>query len=114
MQVLPNQNSPFVRLPSGIIIPPWNSYLQQFTQEPPPIAAITVGTSPFSYIAKEPGYVSVTGGTVSAIVLTRGTDTINLTGLKAVPVSIKDIVTITYSVLPTIKFIPVYGANTTK
>lgn len=114
MQVLPNQNSPFVRLPSGIIIPPWNSYLQQFTQAPPPFVALTVGTSPFSYTAKEPGYVAIPSGTISAIILSRGTGTIDLTGEKIIPVSINDIVTVTYSVLPVIKFIPIYGANTTK
>lgn len=86
------------------------SYLQQFTQAPPKFVAITVDTSPFSYTAKEPGFVFVAGGTVSALALTRGTDMLDMTGQKIVPVSINDTVTATYSVLPTMVFIPIYGA----
>lgn len=100
---------------AGLIIQPWIAYLQQFTIPPPPFLDITVTASPFEYEAKEPGYISVTGGTVSAISLTRGTDTI-IVGTATrllVPVAINDIVTITYTVLPTIKFIPSYGQNTT-
>lgn len=85
-------------------------YLQQFTQAPPPFIQIDVDGSPFSYTAKEPGYVIVSAGTVSAVALTRGTDTLDFTGQMQVPVSIGDTVTVTYSVLPTITFIPIYGA----
>lgn len=44
------------------------------------------------------------------IELIRGTDTLDMTGQKIVPVSINDIVTATYSILPTMIFIPIYGA----
>lgn len=108
MQPLPNQNSPFVQLPNGRIVPPWNSYLQQFTQQPPNIIPITVTASPFSYTAREPGHVVVEGGTVSLVQLTRGSVTVTVL-TNIVPVSIGDTVGITYSVLPTIKFIPMYG-----
>lgn len=86
------------------------SYLQQFTQAPPKFLPIIVDTSPFSYTAKEPGFVFVSGGTVSAITLMRGPDSLNVTGQKIIPVSINDIVETTYSVLPTLTFIPIYGA----
>jgi hypothetical protein len=69
-----------------------------------------VGTSPFSYTAKEPGYVIITAGTISAIHLIRGNVDITLTGQKIIPVSINDIVAITYSVKPTVQFVPIYGA----
>lgn len=85
-------------------------YLQQFTQAPPQFVQITVDISPFSYTAVEPGYVIISGGTVSAIHLLRGTDNLNLTGQKIIPVSIGDTVVTTYSVLPTMTFIPIYGA----
>ncbi len=85
-------------------------YLQQFTQSPPKFAIITVDTSPFSYTAKEPGFVIIQSGTVSAIHLIRGADDLNLTGQLVIPVSINDTVTTTYSVLPTITFVPIYGA----
>ncbi len=110
MQPLPNQSSPFVNKVTGTIVSPWNSYLQQFTQAPPKFLAIIVGVSPFSYTAKEPGYVSIAGGVVSAITLTRGSVSIDVTGVKLIPVSIDDIIKITYTGLPTVKFIPVYGA----
>ena len=112
MQPLPNQSSPLVRLLNGTIIPPWNSYLQQFTQAPPSFVRVTVGASIFSYVAKEPGFIIVKGGTVSAIHLTRGLLTIDVTGQKLIPVAVQDTITVTYSVLPTIKFLANYGQNT--
>ncbi len=94
---------------------PWIEYLQQFTIAPPALVDVTVGASPFEYEAEEPGNLYIAGGNVSAITLTRGSDTIALSTVRPlfVPVGIKDIVDITYSVLPTIKFIPSYGQNTT-
>lgn len=98
------------------IINPWIQYLQQFTIPPPAFADITVGTSPFSYEADEPGNLFVSGGAVSSIALTRGADTIivapNTTNPRLVPIAIADTVTVTYTVLPTIKFIPLYGVDT--
>ena len=91
---------------------PWVQYLQQFTIAPPAFMDITVAPSPFEYEAKEPGNLYVTGGTVSGITLTRGSDTITITGEILIPVAVNDIVEITYSVLPTVKFIPSYGVDT--
>lgn len=93
---------------------PWVQYLSQFTIAPPPFVSVTVGASPFSYQAEEPGNLFISGGTVSGITLTRGADTITLSTVRPclVPVAVADIVTVTYSVLPTIKFIPSYGVNT--
>lgn len=95
---------------------PWVQYLQQFTTAPPAFMDITVGTSPFDYEAKEPGNLFVSGGTVSGITLTRGVDTItvapNTANPRLIPVAVADIVEVTYSVLPTIKFIPLYGVDT--
>ena len=111
MLTLPNQVSAFVDK-AGRIITPWVQYLQQFTQAPPNVMAVTVTASPFSYIAKEPGYVHIDGGVVSAIALVRGAISLNYTGMKSVPVAIKDTVVVIYTGLPTIKFIPSYGQNT--
>lgn len=102
---------------SGRIIQPWIAYLQQFTIAPPDFISITVGASPFSYVAKEPGNVYASGGTVSDISLKRGVNTIsvaaNTTNPRMIPVGINDTVIVTYTVLPTIKFVPSYGQNTT-
>ncbi len=104
---------------AGLIVQPWIAYLQQFTIPPPSFLDIDVGlpsgpTTIFEYEAKEPGYLSITGGTIITIILNRGTDTITMT-IDLIPVAINDIVVITYSgaVVPTIKFIPSYGQNTT-
>lgn len=69
--------------------------------------AITVGASPFAYTALAEGTVTVSGGTVSAISITRGA-TVVPTGVTAgvFPLSQGDIITVTYSVLPTMNFIP--------
>lgn len=114
MQPFPNVTQFFVnRL--GTILQPWMGYLQQFTIPPPPFMPIDVGASPFEYEAKEPGNLAISDGTVTLISITRGSDTITLgAGTdRFIPVAINDIVTITYSVLPTIKFVPSYGQNTT-
>lgn len=101
---------------AGIILNPWIQYLQQFTIAPPPFLAITVGISPFAYTAKEPGNLFISGGTVTSITLTRGTTTIivapNTVNPRLIPVAVEDTITITYAVVPTIKFIPSYGSNT--
>lgn len=111
MQPLPSLQARIVDA-AGKLLSPWNSYLQQFTQAPPRILTLIVTASPFSYIAKEPGYISVADGVVSAIVLTRGVVVIDVIGVKLIPVSISDTVTVTYTGLPTVKFIPIYGSNT--
>lgn len=96
---------------------PWIQYLQQFTIAPPAFLIIDASGSPFEYEAKEPGNIFISGGIVSDISLTRGPDTIILfpdtSVARFVPVAVNDIVSITYSVKPIIKFIPSYGQNTT-
>lgn len=75
--------------------------------QPAPIAAVVVGASPFSYTASIAGYVHVTGGTVSAIALIRAATTL-ATGLTAgfIPVGQGDVVRVTYTVKPTVNFVP--------
>ena len=111
MQPLPNLIQPFVGA-MGRLKAPWNFYLQQFTQAPPNILPVVPDISPFSYTAVEPGNVAITGGTVSAITLTRGLTIITIIGQTLIPVAIADVVTVTYSVLPTVQFIPMYGQRT--
>lgn len=66
-------------------------------------SSITVGASPFAYTSLSSGSVSVTGGTVSQITLTRNAIVV-WTGAVAsgvVPVCATDIVAVTYSAAPT-------------
>lgn len=99
----------------GVVLEPFISYFRQFTIAPPSFMNIIVGVSPFSYEAVEPGNLAITGGTISQITLNRGSDTISFGAgtNKFIPVGIADTITITYTVLPTINFIPSYGQNTT-
>ncbi len=93
---------------TGRMLSPWNSYFQQFTQAPAPVINVTVGVSPFAYTVREPGAIAITGGTVSAVTLTRGSVVIPVSSM-IFPVGINDIVTVTYSVLPTISLLPSLG-----
>ena len=105
---LPNMTAPLVNK-LGKIIPPWNSWFQQFAQAAAAVVSVLVGTSPFSYTANNTGQVIISGGTVSNIAFVRGAITINLftstASPRAVLVSIGDTVVITYSVLPTVQFV---------
>lgn len=67
---------------------------------------LSVGTSPYAYTASVRGAVAVSGGTVSAITITRGGAVVQ-TGVIAgmFPVLNGDIVTVTYSAVPTMDFI---------
>ncbi len=79
-----NLNSPLVNK-LGKIIPPWNSFFQQFTQVAPAVVDVTI--SP--YIPNVKGNAIVIGATT--ISLTRGLIVIDLTGQKIIPIGIGDI-----------------------
>ncbi len=72
-----------------------------------PVLSVTLGASPAAYTAPFDGTVVITGGTVTIITLTRQ-GTAVATGLTTgiIPVARRDIVTVTYAVLPTVTFIP--------
>lgn len=69
--------------------------------------SITVGLSPYTYLADRNGTLVVQGGTVSQIAYVRNGASTNLGVIAGpVPVLTADAVTITYSVLPTVTFLP--------
>ena len=70
--------------------------------------AVTPGASPFAYTAATYGNLVIQGGTVSAITLTRPGGAAVTLGVTAgmFPVQANDVVTVTYSVAPTMTFIP--------
>jgi hypothetical protein len=102
-----NQNSPLVDTATGKVIPPWNSFFQQFTQKAAAVQAITLTGSPFSYTPNSRGNVVISGGTVSAIALIRGLVTIPLSTVRPfmVYLGIGDTIKVTYTVVPTIQFL---------
>lgn len=106
-----NLNSPIAEVRKGakgvlqaFLIPPWNSFFQQFTQPPPAVADVDF-VSGNNFTPNVNGTLIITGGTISNISLMRGTVTINLTGERIIPVSLNDTVSITYSVAPTVQFL---------
>lgn len=103
---VPNLNAPLVDT-NRKVATPWNSWFQQFSQDAAAVATIVIGASPFSYTANSNGTLIISGGTVSAISLIRGSTNILLSTVRPliIPISIGDTVSITYSVLPTIQFL---------
>lgn len=74
-----------------------------------PTAQITVGSSPFTYVAPVAGSVIVQGGTTTQIKFSRDGNNFFVTGVTAgmLPVSQGDQLVVTYSVgPPTMTFIP--------
>jgi len=71
-----------------------------------PIATIAVGTSPFVYTAFTIGNVFISGGMVSDIELTRSGVSLACPENVFIPVAANDTVTITYTGLPTMTFVP--------
>lgn len=76
--------------------------------------APTVGASPWSYTVPAYGNLVIQGGTVSAVTITRpGGSPVNI-GVQAgmFPVQASDVIIITYTVAPTVTFIPADRSNT--
>ena len=66
------------------------------------VSAVTVGASPFDYTAPRDGFVSIVGGTVSAVAYVREGASTALGVVAVVPVKRGDTVRITYTVAPTV------------
>lgn len=71
------------------------------------IQTIILGASPYTYRTQTQGTLSVIGGTMSDLSLTRAGMTISLaTSTPMIPLSPGDAVSITYTVAPALKLIP--------
>lgn len=93
---------------SGVNDASWYRYFQDSAKGVPTAneTSITVGVSPFTYIASHGGSVIVSGGTVSLIQFTRtGTYTTGLTA-GMFPVALGDKITVTWSGKPSMTFVP--------
>lgn len=80
-----------------------------FSGDPPaPEVAVTPGASPYSYSTPSGGFLIVQGGTVSLIEFSRDGVTYRNYGVVAgpIPASSNDIIRITYTVAPTLTFVP--------
>lgn len=106
---LPSSQQPITTVNNGVgfITPVWQRWLQSLLSGALPAAPITLAVSPTSFTAPAQGSLVVVGGTVSSITITRGAVAVP-TGLTSgiIPLSLNDIATITYTVAPTVTFLP--------
>lgn len=92
----------------GMVTDGWLNFFASLVAAPPVIVPQTLTGSPFSFTASHPGHLLVKAGTVTSIVLTRGRVTIT-TGLTTncfIPVGRGDQVVVTYTVVPSVWFVP--------
>jgi hypothetical protein len=105
---LPNFNVPLSR--QGITEKDWFLFWANLFGGLPPgnETALTIGASPYTYTAGVKGSLIVSGGTVSAIAFSRNGSTFYSTGQAAgmFPLNARDSLRITYTVLPTVVFVP--------
>lgn len=73
-----------------------------------PIVTISVGSSPFAYTASRSGSVWISPGTYTDVQLKRGITTLDFGYVTRgiFPVAIGDTITVTYTLTPTMYFIP--------
>jgi hypothetical protein len=88
----------------------WYFFLQGLWKGTPPASesAVTVTTSPMTYVATQRGFMVLSGGTVSAIAFSRNGTTFYTSGEVAgsFPLSNGDSLRVTYTVVPTMTFFP--------
>jgi len=105
---LPNFNVPLEI--KGITSKDWFLYWANLFSGLPPgnETALTIGASPYTYVAGVKGSLIVSGGTVSALAFSRDGATFYSTGQTSgmFPLNARDSLRITYTVLPTVVFVP--------
>lgn len=70
--------------------------------------SVTVGSSPFDYVAKQDGTLFISGGGVSGVTLSRKGQIAPVGSHYApIPMTAGDTVTLTFSATPTVWFVPV-------
>lgn len=86
----------------------WYRFFQGLYKGTPPTSesAVSVTGSPFAFTAPSKGFMIVSGGTVSAVQLTRTVTTLTGQTSGIFPLSQGDVLTVTYSGLPTLTFFP--------
>lgn len=103
----PNLQQPMVDPKTGIPTSPWQRFLQHLQDQPPAIDNPLAGPSPFSYTLSTDGALVISGGTVSLVEYSRARVTFTLPFVSGIiPASMGDTIVITYTVAPTLWFIP--------
>jgi hypothetical protein len=108
LNYLPDVNTPLTT--KGTINSSWFRCWQGLFSGAPTanISVVTVGVTPFTYAAPAGGTVIVNGGTVSQVKFSRDGASFYVTGQTQgmFPVSQGDLLVISYSVPPTVTFVP--------
>jgi len=104
---MPKPTSQSINLKSGIIALALWRYLWSFSSNPPGENNVVLGTTPTVYTAAKNGTLMIQGGAVSQVTIRRvSTFSIPLTATPYFPISIGDVITIYYTVAPTVTFYP--------
>lgn len=93
---------------TGKLASVWYQFLARLAQltAEQPMAPAAVGASPFTFTATTIGNLFITGGTVSSIVLARSGVALTCQKDQFIPMAAGDTVTVTYTVKPTMTFVP--------
>lgn len=94
---------------NGFTSKDWYFFFQGLYHRLPPenVSPVTLGASPYTYTAPRGGTLIVTGGTVAAIAFSRdGVTFYSMLTAGSFPVGAADRVRITYTVAPTVTFVP--------
>jgi hypothetical protein len=102
---VPNSNQPIADA-KGFVTQVWQRFFGALVDPPAAVSAVAVSASPTSFTASERGSVVISGGTISAVSLTRAGTVVNFGTTRSIPVANGDVVIVTYSVAPTISFLP--------
>lgn len=104
--IVPNSNQPLVDK-LGYVTPIWQRFFGALLGAPAAISAVPVSASPTSFTASQRGTVGISAGTLTSVTLSRAGTTISLgSTTRSVTVAPNDVVTVSYTVAPTINFIP--------
>lgn len=103
---IPKPEAPIAKKDSGACEQAWWRFFNAIAGVPGTESAVIVGLSPTSFRATQRGQLLVTGGTVSSITVTRKNTYTPGANSGYFPMSPGDVITITYSGLPTVTFFP--------
>jgi hypothetical protein len=105
-QIAPTYEQPLTK--NGQTQSVWYRFFQGLYQGTPPSAESTlvVGASPWTYTAPVKGFVILKGGTVSAVTFTRSVTTVTGQTAGIFPMNQGDMLTVTYSGLPSMVWVP--------
>lgn len=109
-QAFPRLDAPPIDLKTGLWTRPWYRLIVSMWNRigtGGAASAVTVGASPVAYTAQVPGFLLISGGTVTGVTMTRGGVVTTFPASTALlPLSPGDAASVTYTVAPTITFIP--------